>query len=78
MKAAEALRLSGQNHRTLRIAKGFSVETMAVLSGVDESIIIALEDGDFDFPVNLIYDLAATLNVDFRQITVDPTAFRRV
>jgi transcriptional regulator with XRE-family HTH domain len=74
MKAAEALRRSGENRRAIRTAKGYSVEALAVLSGVDEATIFAIEEGDFDFPVSVIFELAAALNVDFRQILIDPMA----
>jgi cytoskeletal protein RodZ len=74
MNAKEALRMSGQNLETIRTSKGLSIETLAVLSQVDADIIRAMEDGNFDFRVSLVFELAATLNVDFRQILVDPTA----
>ncbi|HZY35273.1 MAG TPA: hypothetical protein VFE53_01415 [Mucilaginibacter sp.] len=74
MKAIDALRQSGRNLQTIRTSKGFSIQTLAVLSHVDEEIITAIEDGNFDFPVSIIFDLAATLNVDFRQMLIDPTA----
>jgi transcriptional regulator with XRE-family HTH domain len=76
MNAKEALRLSGKNHHTIRTAKGYTVQALAVLSGVDEAIITAIEGGNFDFPISTIYELAAALNVDFRQILVDPTAYQ--
>jgi transcriptional regulator with XRE-family HTH domain len=74
MKAKDALRLSGQNLHTIRNAKGFSIETLAVLSLVDEAVISEMEAGNFDFPMDTIYELAATLNVDIREIMVDPMA----
>ena len=73
MTAKEALHQSGRNLQIVRNAKGFSKQTLAVLSGVDEQIITAMEGGDFDFPPQLIFELADTLNVDFREIMVDPT-----
>ena len=78
MNTKEALRLSGENHRNIRIAKGYSIGTLAVLSGVDEATIIAIEGGDFDFPISVIFELAAALNVDFRQILIDPTTYGSV
>ena len=78
MKSIEALRQSGRNLQSIRTSKGFSTQSLAVLSQVDEEIITAIEDGDFDFPVSIIFDLAATLNVDFRQILVDPTAYKNI
>lgn len=74
MKAAEALRQSGNNLQNIRNAKGFSIEALAVLSSVDEDTIRAMEAGNFDFPPNMVYELAAALNVDIRQILIDPTA----
>ena len=74
MTAKEALYQSGRNLQIVRNAKGFSKETLAVLSGVDEQIITSMEAGNSDFPPQLIFDLADTLNVDFREIMVDPTA----
>ena len=74
MTAKEALHQSGRNLQIVRNAKGFSIETLAVLSGVDEQIITSMEAGDFDFPPALVFELADTLNVDFREILVDPTA----
>ncbi len=73
--AKEALRRSGENLRAIRLQKGYSVETLAVLSGVDAEIIAAMEDGNFDYYISTVYALAATLNVDFRQILIDPAAF---
>jgi len=63
---------SGENLKTIPEGKGYSIEALAVLSGVDASIIRAMETGDFDYRISIVYDLAATLNVDFRQILVDP------
>jgi len=75
MTAKEALRLSGENLQLLRNQKGFSIEALAVLSGVAAETIAAMEAGNFDFQISSVYELAAALNVDFRQILVDPTAF---
>ena len=75
MTAKEALLQSGRNLRSLREDKGFSIAALAVLSGVDEALIVACEQGEFDFPVSLIFELAAALNVDFRQILIDPAAY---
>lgn len=75
MNSTEALRQSGKNFRLIRVAKGFSIQTLALLSQVDEEIIIAIENGDFDFPLSVIFELAAALNVGFQQILVDPTAY---
>jgi hypothetical protein len=33
-----------------------------------------MEAGDFDIPPRMVYELAAALNVDFREILVDLTA----
>ena len=74
MKAKDALRLSGINLHTIRNAKGFSIETLAVLSQVDAAVIGEMEAGNFDFPMDTIYELAAVLNVDIREIMVDPMA----
>lgn len=75
MTTKEALLQSGRNLRALRERKGFSIAALAVLSGVDEAVIAACEHGDFDFPVSLVFELAAALNVDFRQILIDPAAY---
>jgi transcriptional regulator with XRE-family HTH domain len=74
MKAKDALRVSGRNLHTVRKAKGFSIETLAVLSQVDAAAIGEMEAGNFDFPMDTIYELAAALNVDLREIMVDPMA----
>lgn len=75
MTAKEALRRSGENLQRLRNQKSFSIEALAVLSGVDAETIVEMESGNFDFYISSVYELAAALNVDFRQILVDPTAF---
>ena len=74
MKAKDALRLSGQNLNTIRNAKGFSLETLSALAQVDAAVIDEMEAGNFDFPMDAIYELSAALNVDIREIMVDPTA----
>ena len=74
MTAKEALYQSGRNLQMVRNAKGFSKQTLALLSGVEEQIITSMEAGDFDFPTDVVFELADTLNVDFREIMVDPTA----
>jgi ribosome-binding protein aMBF1 (putative translation factor) len=74
MKAKDALRLSGENLHTIRNGKGFSLETLAILSQVDAAVIGEMEAGNFDFPMDTIYELAAALNVDLREIMVDPMA----
>lgn len=74
MTSREALALSGLNLQTIRISKRFSIEALAVLSGVDASIIEAMESGYFDFKVNTMMELANTLNVHITEILVDPTA----
>jgi transcriptional regulator with XRE-family HTH domain len=77
MNIKEALCRSGRNLQQLRKDKGFSIEALAVLSGVEPEAIIAIESGHFDFPMSTILNLAATLNVDFRQILVDPATYRK-
>ena len=74
MKAKEALRLSGRNLHRTRNAKGISLDTLAILSQVDVAVIGEMEAGNFDFPMDTIYELAAALNVDIREIMVDPMA----
>jgi hypothetical protein len=44
------------------------------LSQVDAAVIGEMEAGNFDFPMDTIYELAAALNVDIREIMVDPIA----
>lgn len=75
MTTREALLQSGQNLKQIRNAKGFTIDTLAVLSGVDVAMINACESGDFDFPLSVIFELAAALNIDFRQILVDPKRY---
>ncbi len=75
MTAKEALRLSGENLQTIRKHKGFSIEALSVLSGVDAQHINEMEAGNFDFYISSVYEIAAALNVDFREILVDPTAY---
>ena len=77
MTGKEALCRSGENLKTIRERKGYSIEALAVLSGVDEETIRAMETGDFNYYITTVYDLAATLNVDFRQILIDPMAYGR-
>jgi ribosome-binding protein aMBF1 (putative translation factor) len=72
MTAKEALNQSGRNLQNARNTKGFSKQTLAVLSGIDEQIITSMEAGNFDFPPQLVFELADTLNVNIRQILVDP------
>lgn len=74
MTVNEALLRSGKNLKLIRHQKNFSIEALAVLSGVEAEIITAMEAGNFDFQISSVYELAAALNVDFRQILVDPTA----
>lgn len=75
MTTKEALHHSGKNLQSLRIQKNLSIKALAILSGVDAEIIVEMEAGNFDFYISSIYELAATLNVDFRQILVDPMTF---
>jgi len=77
MTAKEALRRSGENLKVIREHKNYSVEALAVLSGVNPEMIIAMEAGNFDFQISSVYELAAALNVDFRQILVDSMAYGR-
>jgi transcriptional regulator with XRE-family HTH domain len=63
------------NHRQLRIDKGFSVEALAVLSGVDEEVISGFEAGNFDFPVRFLFELAETLNVEMSEIFVGSSIY---
>jgi len=62
---------SGRNLRRIRTEKNMSVPVLSVLSKVDESTIDAMEAGRFDFPISSLFELAAALNVDFREILVD-------
>ena len=70
-----AFRQSGEHLRQIRAAKGFSIDTLAVLSGIDAEIITAMEAGNFDFYFSTLFELAETLNVNFLSILVDPAAF---
>jgi transcriptional regulator with XRE-family HTH domain len=74
MTAKEALLRSGRNLRQIRMDKNFSLEALSILSGVGAAVIEAMEAGDFDIPPRMVYELAAALNVDFREILVDLTA----
>jgi transcriptional regulator with XRE-family HTH domain len=69
----EAFLESGRNLRQIRVEKNISVAALAVLSGVDHEIIEAMEEGHFDFSMDILFDLAAALNVDFREILLDRT-----
>ncbi|HZY39392.1 MAG TPA: helix-turn-helix transcriptional regulator [Mucilaginibacter sp.] len=62
---------SGRNLRRIRTEKNMSVPALSVLSKVDESTIDTMEAGVFDFPISTLFELAAALNVDFREILVD-------
>jgi transcriptional regulator with XRE-family HTH domain len=69
-----ALEQCGKNLNLIRTQKGLSVETLAILSHIDADTIRDIENGILDFPVVVIFQLASELNVDFREILVDPTA----
>ena len=71
ISSVEALRRSGLNLKTIREQKGYSIATLAVLSGIDEETIQAMESGNFNFYISTIYELATTLNVVIREILVD-------
>jgi transcriptional regulator with XRE-family HTH domain len=64
---------TGRNLVQIRTQKGWSVEALAILSGVDEETIRTIESGSGDFYLSSVYQIAAQLNVDFRHILVDPT-----
>ena len=67
----DAFLASGRNLRRIRVEKLLSVPALAVLAKVDEEVIEAMEEGNFDFSPNVLFELAAELNVDFREILVD-------
>ena len=71
MYARQALIETGKNLQEVRVEKGLSVATLAILSGVAEEIIMDMEQGRFDFPMEIVFDLAETMNVDFRRVLVD-------
>jgi len=71
MTVDEALLQTGINLRNIRIEKGWSVEALAVLSGVSAELICGIEAGKVNYWVSDIFSIAATLNVDFRRIMVD-------
>jgi transcriptional regulator with XRE-family HTH domain len=75
INAKQALRRSGENLRLIRTQKGYSIEALSVLSGIDAALIEQMEAGNFDFYISTVFNLADTLNVDFRQILVDATTF---
>jgi transcriptional regulator with XRE-family HTH domain len=62
---------SGHNLQRARIAKGMSVAVLALLSGVDEETIESMENGNFDVLPDVLFELAAALNVEFEEILVD-------
>lgn len=72
MTAKEALRQSGENLKLIREQKGYSIEALAILSGINEQTICNMESGDFNYYISTAVQLAATLKVDFRQILVAP------
>jgi transcriptional regulator with XRE-family HTH domain len=75
MTAKEALKISGRNLQNIRKAKGFSIPALAILSQVDQAVIKGIEAGNFDDVMpDDVFELAAALNVDLREILVDPTA----
>ena len=71
MTVKEAMIQTGRNLHRIRTAKSLSVETLPLSSGVYEALISSIESGDADFQVKVIFDLAAALNVDFREIMVN-------
>jgi transcriptional regulator with XRE-family HTH domain len=75
MNTTEIFLRCADNHRQLRIRKGFSLEALAILSGVDEDVISGFEAGNFDFPVRFLFELADTLNVEMSEIFVGASAY---
>jgi transcriptional regulator with XRE-family HTH domain len=67
----EILSRVGCNLQRIRTDKGWSVQLLSVLSGVDERLIKEIESGRLNFQLTTIFTLAATLEVDFRRIIVD-------
>jgi len=65
---------SGRNLQRIRTAKGMSVPVLALLSGVDKGTIESMENGNFDVLPNVLFELAAALNVEFEEILVDRPA----
>lgn len=61
----------GYNLWQLRQERGYSVEALAILSGVSECEIRVIEEGCEDFDVVILLALARELNVDFRCILID-------
>lgn len=55
MTAREALRRSGENLKAIREHKNYSVEALAVLSGVSAETIVEMESGNFDFYISIVY-----------------------
>lgn len=55
----------------VRQDKGYSVEALAILSGVCEAKIRMIEDGLEDFDLSVLMRLACELNVDFRCLLLD-------
>jgi len=62
---------SGRNLQHIRNTKGMSIPVLALLSGVDEEIIESMENGNFDVLPDVLFELAAALNVEFKEILVD-------
>ena len=62
---------SGRNLQRIRYRKGMSIPVLALLSGVDEEIIESMENGNFDVLPDVLFELAAALNVEFEEILVD-------
>ena len=65
MTAKEALRRSGENLKVIREHKNYSVEALAVLSGVNPEMIIAMEAGNFDFQISM--EILMNVTTPFRR-----------
>lgn len=58
----------GQRLRELRTAKGFSQETLALLSGLDRSYVGGVERGQRNVSLVNILKLATALNIEPREL----------
>lgn len=67
----EARSRCAYNLSHIRQLRGYSIEALAVLSGVPEDEIRNIEDGLDDFDIMVLANIACQLNVDFRCILID-------
>ncbi|WP_107828603.1 helix-turn-helix transcriptional regulator [Mucilaginibacter yixingensis] len=77
MPIRKVYRKCAANLRRIRDERQFSIEALAVLSGVEESEIRSIESGVSDSYIESLIKLAETLNVDVCCLLIDPDCCSR-